>query len=262
MIEGTVHVPRPAGGWGEPWPRLFELASSLPQRSWMLIGGLMTQAHGMAAGIEVVRPTLDVDLIVLVYLDPDPFGQTVAQLEQLGYEFQAPVSRGGPAHRFVRGRHEVDIGLADRLGPNRAHTLRRRKVLEIDGGQQATKRMSHLEVEGCEAPMLIPDRLGALVLKGAAFLVDSRDRDRHLQDAAVLAATITDHAHQLTRLKGSDGKRLRALSEALSPVRHSAWLRLDEQQRQAGRDTLRILTSTSGSAKSEILPAYLRHAGD
>jgi len=81
------------------------------------------------------------------------------------------------------------------------------------------------------------------VLKGAAYLVDSRDKDRHLRDAAVLAATITDHRTELRRLKGSDRKRIRQLQQALADPRHIAWLSLPAELRVPGRDTLRILGS-------------------
>jgi hypothetical protein len=69
------------------------------------------------------------------------------------------------------------------------------------------------------------------------------ERERHLSDAAVLAATITDHATERARLQGSDVKRLRHLHDELADRGHPAWLRLPEPLRTNGRDTLRILTS-------------------
>ena len=46
---------------------------------------------------------------------------------------------------------------------------------------------------------------------------------------------------QLVLLKGSDAKRIRTLRDALSDVRHPAWLALPADYRIAGQDTLRIL---------------------
>jgi hypothetical protein len=90
----------------------------------------------------------------------------------------------------------------------------------------------------------IPDELGALILKAAAHLSDrTPERERHLHDAALLAATITDHRRERARRKGSDGKRLRHLASQLADPRHPAWLRLPEPYRTNGQDTLRILTS-------------------
>src|SRR5664279_4251934 len=88
-------------------------------------------------------------------------------------------------------------------------------MFQVDGGTQALARAVILAVTstgGTRYDFSVPDQLGALVLKGAACIVDQRDRDRHLYDAAVLAAGITDHASALVRLKGTDGKRLRALA--------------------------------------------------
>ena len=113
-MSAPIRVPEPPGGWAEPWPRLFEIAAAVPTEGWMLIGGLMVQAHGLAAGIDVVRPTVDVDMIVLAQLRPDPFGATVQQLRDLGYEFRLPMG-DGPAHRFVREQAQVDVGLPDHL---------------------------------------------------------------------------------------------------------------------------------------------------
>jgi hypothetical protein len=137
----------------------------------MLIGGLMVQAHGMAAGIDVVRPTVDVDMIVLAQLRSDPFGETIQQLRNLGYEFRPPMG-AGPAHRFVREQAQVDVGLPDNLGRSDQRRLQGRAVLQIDGGYQAAERVTRLEVAGCPVPMQVPDLLGALILKGAAYMVD------------------------------------------------------------------------------------------
>ena len=244
-VRPVVRVPSPVGGWEPPWPSLFELAGRLPERGWMLIGGLMVHAHARAAGIESIRPTHDVDVIVLVHLDPDPFVATIEALRELGYNQYQSFNSAGPAHRFQKDGAVVDLGLADNLGPEALKGKRAggRHFLEIDGGQQASKRLAQLEVEGCPVPMLIPDQLGALVLKGAAYLVDSRDKDRHLADAAALAATITDHAAERVRLTGSDPKRIRALSDGLRSPTHPAWLSLTSQQRTAGQDTFRLLLS-------------------
>jgi hypothetical protein len=57
----------------------------------------------------------------------------------------------------------------------------------------------------------VSDELGALVLKVAAYSVDRRDCDRHLMDAAVLAACISDHAAELEQLGGSDRQRRKSL---------------------------------------------------
>ena len=74
-------------------------------------------------------------------------------------------------------------------------------------------------------------------------MADRRDRDRHLRDAALLASLIADHRQELTRLQGSDLKRLRHLRDTLSDPLDDAWLLLPDDARQRGQDTLRILAS-------------------
>jgi hypothetical protein len=96
--------------------------------------------------------------------------------------------------------------------------------------------------DGRAVDFSVPDELGALVLKCAAYIADSRDRDRHLFDAAVLAACITNHAGERERLTGNDRKRIRHLAEQLKNPQHPAWRPLSSDHQQLGQDTLRILS--------------------
>jgi len=144
------------------------------------------------------------------------------------------------------GAEKIDVMAPDHASPRAARRLRGRPMFEVEGGTQALSRVMTHRVErdhGDVVTLSVPDELGALVLKGAAYSVDRRDRDRHLFDAAVLAACITDHAAELDRLAGSDRRRLRALSEALTDHTHPAWLALNPLHRVAGQDTLRILSA-------------------
>jgi len=87
----------------------------------------------------------------------------------------------------------------------------------------------------------IPDLLGALILKAAAYASDNRDRGRHLEDAALLLSLIDDPVGEKMRMHGSDSRRLRKLSEALGGVNAEAWLQLPIERRQQGQDNLKIL---------------------
>jgi hypothetical protein len=243
MPETHLQVPISADLLGPPCPRVFELARTIATQNWVLIGGLMVQAHAMAASISAVRPTDDVDVIIRVGTTRPNALTTVTQgLRELGYSPLESLNRDAFAHRYVRGREIIDLGIADHLGA-RVPRLGGRPVLQIEGGRQAAERAVQLRFAGSNLDINVPDRLGALVLKGAAYLVDSRDKDRHLRDAAVLAATITDHRTELRRLKGSDGRRIRHLQQALADPRHIAWLSLPAELRVPGQDTLRILGS-------------------
>jgi len=172
-------------------------------------------------------------------------------LSHLGYALQGPADerrRSSPHYRYVRGKHSdaerIDVMIPDHAAPAASLRLKGRPMLEVEGGTQAIGRTMTCLLESADtapARITVPDELGALILKGAAYTVDTRLRDRHLHDAAVLASCITDHAGALSRLAGSDRKRLRILAKALADSTHPAWLALTPDLRQAGQDTLRIL---------------------
>jgi hypothetical protein len=63
-VADALRPHAPAGGWAAPWPDVAELAAAVPSDAWTLIGGLMVQLHAVAAGLPVVRPTNDVDVLL------------------------------------------------------------------------------------------------------------------------------------------------------------------------------------------------------
>jgi hypothetical protein len=85
----------------------------------------------------------------------------------------------------------------------------------------------------------IPDTLGALVLKSAAYKEDSRDRNRHLDDAALLASTVEDPTREAERLEGgSDRGRIELLARELADASHRSWQLVPEELREYARDAL------------------------
>ncbi|WP_156496146.1 hypothetical protein [Microbacterium sp. T32] len=82
----------------------------------------------------------------------------------------------------------------------------------------------------------VPDELGALVAKGAAYLVDQRDRGRHLDDAAVLLACIADASDlAYDTMSPNDRRRVRAVLEHVGDERHASWANLDLDDRERGQ---------------------------
>lgn len=249
--QRRLTVPTPDLGWDYPWPNLFEVARAFPPANWVLVGGLMVQAHAMAHGVPVNRPTEDLDLLLHIELVADVASEAAHHLENLGYVLEAPHNRKGPAYRFRREHDTIDVMSPDHPAPARRQRLHRAPMFEVAGGKQALSRTMRLALDTGDGEMAlsVPDELGALVLKSAAHINDSRDRERHLTDAATLAACITDHRSELARLRGSDGRRLRHLAEALADPRHAAWLLLPEPHRTAAQDTLRILSADRGTPR-------------
>lgn len=229
-----------------PWNTVIELADELPTGSWMLVGGLMTQAHAMLAGYES-RATKDIDVLIDVMSSSANIPAVLRQLQFMGFELQEPGLRGSAFHRLRADDLVVDVLVADHLPKGRASTAKvnRWPMMEIAGGAQAIERKMELSLvhSGGVSKLLIPDLLGALILKAAAYCADRRDRHRHLEDVALLASFMDDHKEALSRLHGSDRKRLRAVSAALADSNDSAWLKLNQERRNAGQLTLHILSA-------------------
>lgn len=242
----TWDVPVPPGGWGTPWPQCVELARALPSTQWTLVGGLMVQLHAAAAGLAVSRPTADVDIVLHIETGAATTAVVSAVLKGLGYTLEKSISHDAPAHRFLRGKQQIDVMVADHLPPAKIPTLGGRKPFPVSGGTQALQRTVNcrMSVDDDEPVLIsIPNALGALVLKGAAYREDSRDRDRHLDDAVVLCATIRTPLATAAQMKGSDRSRVLSLHKELADPGHRSWQLLDPVDRTPAMDALRILAA-------------------
>lgn len=211
-MSGAPVIHKPAGGWREPWPRVFELAGALPLDRWALVGGLMVQAHALAAEIDTTRVTLDVDATVRVEAGVYSYAEATSALAALGYIIDDSTRL---TYRFRRGADVVDLMVPDHQRPIPRHASR--QVMPVAGGNQAMSRLHQMRFQrgGALVTVPVPTLHGALVLKAAAHMVDSRDRDRHLLDAVTLLACIVDIEPIMGELRGSDRKRLRHILRAL-----------------------------------------------
>ena len=236
----------PAGGWPPPWPQVVEIVQAIPHTQWTLVGGMMVQLHAAYAGLRLTRTTRDVDMILHIDSGAATFAGVQQELERLGYVLREPVG-DGPVHRFARGSRgaeTIDVMVADRLSPKQHPKALRRTVFAVPGGTSALRKTVNCEVTagGIAVVFSIPDVLGALVLKGAAYVEDCRDRDRHLDDAAVLACAVTDPIGDCARMIGSDRRRIGALWKVLQDVDHKSWIATGTDARR-GHAALRVLVS-------------------
>jgi predicted nucleotidyltransferase len=252
----TIDVDSAVGGWPPPWPNVAELASVLPADRWTLVGGLMTQLHTVHHGLGVVRPTNDIDIVLHIETSRGVPDATATALEAIGYGLQDTIDpRNNTAHRFVRGTSTVDLVtgaaddeivdvlISDHPAPKVVERLRERAMVRIEGGTQALRRTINARLQiwsGTVTTVSVPRPFGALILKAAAYTTDSRDRDRHLFDAAALLTCITDPFSERDNFAGSDRTRLATLERAL-PRHHPAWRQLPERDRANAEAALRVL---------------------
>ncbi|MBS7549801.1 hypothetical protein KHA85_17445, partial [Dietzia sp. Marseille-Q0999] len=73
-----------------------------------------------------------------------------------------------------------------------------------------------------------------------AYMEDSRDRGRHLDDAAVLACAATDPVGDRARMFGNDRRRISALWDVLQDLDHRSWIATGTSSRR-GHAALRVL---------------------
>lgn len=181
--------------------------------------------------------------------------ETARALESLGYEFTPSIDdRNAAAHRFRRGDSTVDLVtsgddvvdvlIADHPAPKVIERLHGRPMVPIEGGTQALKRTVNARLEvvpGRICTISVPSPFGAVILKAAAYRTDSRDPERHLQDAALLLAVIDDPYAERAGFAGSDRQRLHTLVRAL-PDDAREWRTLPAPWRTNGQTALRILS--------------------
>ena len=119
----------------KPWDVVIELGDGLPEGSWALVGGLMTQAHAMIAGYQS-RATVDVDVLVDVMASTSNISAVIKQLGSMGFALKEPGLRGTAFHRMTRGALVADILVADHLpsGKARSAKVNRWPMMEIAGG--------------------------------------------------------------------------------------------------------------------------------
>jgi len=218
------------------WRTIIELAESGISQHWTLVGGLMVDIHARRAGITMHRPTDDIDVVVDYMGNRSTLIHTRRALDGIGFQLR---DSGKYAYRFTHpdGR-KVDVMVADHLPSRMEPRLGRKPAFAAPSGEQAIRRRDMYRLRfsgGLTIGLGVPDDLGALVAKGAAWIVDNRDRTRHLDDGAVLFACVRDaSAIDYKGMSKNDKKRIGAISEQLSHPAHPSWMGLDQAGREKG----------------------------
>jgi hypothetical protein len=205
----------------------------------------MIQLHIAHADLPMERATVDVDMVLHIETGAITFPAAREALEGLGYTMQLPAARENPVHQFTRELDRVDVMVADRLPAERVPQVGGRKLFQVPAGTSALRKTVNCTIEREGESSLtfsVPDVLGALVLKGAAYKSDPRDRNRHLDDAALLACTVDDPMREVARLEGNDRGRLKLLAGELQDRNHRSWLLVPEELREYGRTALVVMS--------------------
>lgn len=231
IVSEPRHLSVDGSQWPDPWPAVFELARAVSSEHWVLIGGLMVQLHHRLHGEVPTRATRDIDTLTRVEVTwRQHLTALRGGLHALGYADKHSINASAPLHRMTRadgaGDMQVDFLIADHVPPPAAQELPQPLPVQAPGGRNALERLLHVAVLTPQGPVVIavPDLIGALELKIEAYRVDSRDRERHLQDAVALAGLLADAAPD-PPLHGSAATRLRWFVE---------WMDDDRQLVDAG----------------------------
>ena len=227
---GSFTMPPLTGTLDGLWDVILDLADNLPSMSWELVGGQMVMAHGLAAGRTPTRASQDIDVLGNLITSSKALRTAVAAVRELGFAPE-PSMDGKRLHRFVRTKDNqaIDILAPDHSPPGwKPTTVPPLQTIQIAGGNQALQRLRVITVTKGDrtTDVPVPSVLGSLILKAAAYQVDSRDRDRHAADAAFLVSLINDPVDLRGQLKGSDRKRLRVLNTVIGSRSHPVWASL------------------------------------
>lgn len=114
----------------------------------------------------------------------------------------------------TRGAIVVDVLVADHAAQRVVENLRSRTMVAIGSGTHAPRRTINARIQiaaGRNTTASVPSPFGAVILRADASQTDSGDRERHLQDAALLLAIIEDPYAAREQFAGSDRARLQTL---------------------------------------------------
>lgn len=242
MTFPTVSVDATGPEWDEaPWPSAFGLAELLPRGSWTMVGGLMVRMHAALADLPASRTTVDVDTALHLETNSVTFAQAAAALEAAGYVLDRSTRY---AYRFDRGQERVDVMCSDRHAIWRGPRFEGRPLFGVPGGTRALQQTINMDLRSSSrvVRIIVPSLRGALVLKGAALLEDSRDRERHAEDGVLLLACAAEPADLVSGLSQRSRRRLRALVRHLTD-RATPWTSHDPVVQALARESVRELAS-------------------
>ena len=121
------------------WHALMDLSEEIPE-GWSLVGGQMVHLWCADRGVNLARPTDDVDAVLDVRAQPDIHFNVTAALQRRG--FQPETSTTGVQHRWTRGDAVVDVLIPRHLGQRAANRpgAGGGRTIETPGAQKVINR--------------------------------------------------------------------------------------------------------------------------
>lgn len=120
----------------ELWTALLDSAARMPG-DWTLIGGQMVLLHALEHGRNPRRLSADLDVVVDVRVRPPALARMLSTLDVLGFR-ATEVSLDEVAHRFSRGRANIDVLAPDGVGTRTdLRTVGSATTVAVGGGSYA-----------------------------------------------------------------------------------------------------------------------------
>lgn len=222
----------------EAWRVLLDLYEEFPE-GWCIIGGQMVWLLAHEYGVEPIRATEDVDIVVDIRTDQQLIMSLCTWLESRGINLEG-IDTDDIGHRYVStiyngpGRVAFDILAPDNVG-ERANltTSPPARTVSAPGTRGALDAAKPLDIQLGDRSgyVLRPELISTIFAKAAATGIPGRKNpERDWNDLAFLLSLVTDPIGAAAELANRQRQRLRAMSEVLTED-HAAWRQLGSRAR-------------------------------
>jgi hypothetical protein len=222
----------------EGWRVLLDLYEAFPE-GWCIIGGQMVWLLAHEHGVEPIRATEDIDVVVDIRSDQRLIVRLCAWLESRDLELEG-ISADNIGHRYVStayngpGKVAFDILAPDNVGERATLTTSPpARTVSAPGTRGALDAAAPIEISlgDRNGHVLRPPLISAILAKAAATGISVRENpERDWVDLAFLLSLVPDPVSTAAELTNRQRQRLRAAS-ALLGEDHFAWRLLGSRSR-------------------------------
>lgn len=214
----------------EGWRVLLDLYEAFPD-GWCIIGGQMVWLLAYEFGVQPMRATDDVDIVVDIRADNGLIRRLCAWLESRGFELEG-IGTDNIGHRYVSttydgpGRVAFDILAPDNIEERaKLTTSPPARTLSAPGTRGALDNAEPLDIQLGDRTghLLRPTLISAILAKAAATGIPVRKNpERDWADLAFLLSLVPDPIDTASRLSSRQRQKIRAVGVVLTED-HFAW---------------------------------------